>query len=65
MFYKETNKAAIRIKGGKQLCQFGCHGQSKEALYRIANEAIDSMTQGTLQLADCKGFCEEKAAHLG
>ena len=65
MFYKETNKAAIRIKGGKQLRQFGCHGQSKEALYRIANEAIDSMTQGTLQLADCKGFCEEKAAHLG
>ena len=65
MFYKETNKAAIRVKGGRQVCQFGCRGQSKDDLYKIAAQAIDRLTKGSLQEASCKAFCEEKATLLG
>lgn len=65
MFYKETNKAAIRVKGGRQVCQFGCRGQSKDDLYKIAAQAIDRLTKGSLQEARCKAFCDEKATLLG
>lgn len=65
MFCKDTNKAAVRIKNGKQICKFGCWGQAKDDLRQIANMAIDAMRNGTLQKAGCKDFCEGKAALLG
>ena len=64
MWYSATNKAAIKHKRGGQICQFGRKGQPKDALYKIAQEAMELMAANELPEADCKAFCEQKATEV-